>query len=478
MRRIADDLGRAVGRRDLELHVLAEAAAQERLHARDDRIEVDDARLGAIPLRERQELTNQGRAANRRFLDLVRVLAWSAIRDVIHQQLGRREDRRQQIVEVVGNATRELTHGLEPLRAAERLFEPRFASLVVDLIVDVGDRAQEPRGLIGVSDVERRKAEADVTIRAVSVIQPQGGLADLLRFEITHACPVRIGLVPIVDVDEGVQTVGSGHVLERRAEEIASVQHLTTSVAAVEQDDDVGRAPQDRSEPLLRRAQLGLDDELLLERLVEETVLVAEMPDRVITAREHEAGGQRERGQGAAHEKHEIGERDPQQAGRRARGADEKSETAPTERHRLIPRDETGDRSGTAEHDPSVRARGHQREPSTGGRRQRDLEIDRRVSARWRRWRRTRDRRSCGLAGMSGASSSRASRARRARRRPGDGYHRPRATTRGAPACLVTSAMPARESVELASTSRPSTAANRCGSRPLVATTPFAVARI
>ena len=284
----------------------------------------------------------------------------------------------------MGNATGELTHGLEPLRAAERLFEIGFARLLVDLIVDVGDRAQEPRRLVGVADVERRKTEANVTIRAVPVTQPQGGLADLLRLQITHARPVRIGFVSILEVDEGVQTVGRGHVLERGAEEVGSVEHLTASVAAVEQDDDIGRAPQDRSEALLRRAARPRRRELLLEGLVEKAVLIAEMPDRGITAREHEAGGQRERGQGATHEENEIGERHAQQSRRRTLRADEKSETAPTERHRLIPRDQTGERSGATEHDPRVRARGDQRVGTTGrrGRGERDLEIDRRVSVR------------------------------------------------------------------------------------------------
>ena len=85
MRRISDDLGRAVGRRDLELYVLAEAAAQERFHAGDDRIEVDDARLGTIALRERQQLADQCCAANCRSFDLLRVLARSTVRDVIHE---------------------------------------------------------------------------------------------------------------------------------------------------------------------------------------------------------------------------------------------------------------------------------------------------------------------------------------------------------------------------------------------------------
>ena len=128
-----------------------------------------------------------------------------------------------------------------------------------------------------------RASVADVAIRAVPVVQPQGRLADLLGLEVTHARPVRIGFVPIVGVDQGVETVRSGHVVEGGSEEVAAVEHLTTPVAAVEQDDDIGRTPQDRSESLLRRAQLGLHDKLLRERLVEETVLVAEIPDRVVT---------------------------------------------------------------------------------------------------------------------------------------------------------------------------------------------------
>ena len=150
-----------------------------------------------------------------------------------------------------------------------------------------------------VADVERREAQAGVADRTVGVAQPQRRLADLLGLETRQARPVRVGRAPVVGVDERREPTRRRERVERMTEEVGAVQHLATAGRGIEQHDDVGRVAQDRAEPLFRRAQLGLDDALLLERAVERLVLDAEVLHRVVAARDRDRR-QRSRARSAA----------------------------------------------------------------------------------------------------------------------------------------------------------------------------------
>ncbi len=68
-----------------------------------------------VALREREQLAHERGTPHGRTLDLVGVLAGSPIGHVIGEQLGGREDRREQVVEVVRDAARELPDGFEAL---------------------------------------------------------------------------------------------------------------------------------------------------------------------------------------------------------------------------------------------------------------------------------------------------------------------------------------------------------------------------
>ena len=91
-------------------------------------------------------------------------------------------------------------------------------------------------------------------------------------------------------------------------EEVGAVEDLARAVVEVEQHDDVGRVPHDRPEPFFGSAQLGRDDPLLFERLVEEPVLVAEMANGRAAPRDDDPGGEREQRQRDAGEQHQGGE--------------------------------------------------------------------------------------------------------------------------------------------------------------------------
>jgi len=101
-------------------------------------------------------------------------------------------------------------------------------------------------------------------------------------------------------VEGGPPRIGGGAFHGARALRALGVQ--------VEQHDDVGRVPHDRPEPFFRSAQLGRDDPLLFERLVEEPVLVAEMANGRAPPRHDDSGGQREQGQCDAGQEHHGGE--------------------------------------------------------------------------------------------------------------------------------------------------------------------------
>ena len=120
--------------------------------------------------------------------------------------------------------------------------------------------------------------------------------------------PERVGIGPIVVEHDRVQAARRGQDLERVAEEVGAVEHLTRAVIEVEQHDDVGRVPHDRAEPFLGRAQLGRDDALLFERLVEEAVLVAEVANGRAVAGHDDSRREREQRQRDAGQEHQQGE--------------------------------------------------------------------------------------------------------------------------------------------------------------------------
>ena len=140
---------------------------------------------------------------------------------------------------------------------------------------------------------------------SVRVAHTERAFADVLGFEVAHAGPERVGVGSIVVVNHRVQAARHRQDLERVTEEVGAVEHLARAVVEVEQHDDVGRVAHDRPEPFFGCSQLRRDHPLLLESLVEETVLVAEMADGRASPSDDDAGGEREQRQCDAGEEHQ-----------------------------------------------------------------------------------------------------------------------------------------------------------------------------
>ncbi len=125
--------------------------------------------------------------------------------------------------------------------AASRLLKSGLADLGVALDGDVADRAEEPRTVraLHVAGAERREPEARMTDVSVRVVHAKRALADLLRLEVAHARPERVGVGSIILVHDRVQAIGSGDGIDRVTEEVGPVQHLARAVVEVDQHDDV-----------------------------------------------------------------------------------------------------------------------------------------------------------------------------------------------------------------------------------------------
>ena len=103
-------------------------------------------------------------------------------RNRVLEQLGRRLDRREQVVEVVGNPAREPTDRLEPLRLAERFLQLGFALLVLPRLADVAEEAEQ-RSRTVVGRAQGREAQAYEAVVAVGVLQAQRALEDLIAVQ-------------------------------------------------------------------------------------------------------------------------------------------------------------------------------------------------------------------------------------------------------------------------------------------------------
>ena len=114
--------------------VLADEAAQHRLHAADDLVQVDDARLHHLLPAEGEELPGEGGGPVRRLLDQLDVAAERALgRELEQEELAPARDHGQEVVEVVGDAAGEPADRLHLLGVAElRLERPHRGEVAHD----------------------------------------------------------------------------------------------------------------------------------------------------------------------------------------------------------------------------------------------------------------------------------------------------------------------------------------------------------
>ena len=150
-----------------QLDVLPDQAAQHGLEVGDDAVQVQHLRLEHLPAAERQELAREGGRPDPGAPDLLdfpphRV----AVADSLLQELAVAGDRRQQVVEIVGDAARQPPHRFHLLRLAELLLALAERLLRTPAGGDVGDDGHDAGdGPAGV--VQRPRGYAQVDLRAV-----------------------------------------------------------------------------------------------------------------------------------------------------------------------------------------------------------------------------------------------------------------------------------------------------------------------
>jgi hypothetical protein len=107
-----------------QLHVLADGAPQELVDARHRGVEVEDLGLQHLPAREGQELAGERRGLLAGRHDLVEAAAMGGLGGAaLEPELSVADDRREQVVEVVGHAPGELADRFHALRLAQLLLE-------------------------------------------------------------------------------------------------------------------------------------------------------------------------------------------------------------------------------------------------------------------------------------------------------------------------------------------------------------------
>ena len=107
----------------IDRDVLADQAVEHPAHVRDALVEHDDLRRQDLAPAEREQLAGERRGAIGRIEDLLDVGAQRRADQLFQQQLGIAANRRQQVVEVVGDAAREPPDRFHLLRVSQLLLE-------------------------------------------------------------------------------------------------------------------------------------------------------------------------------------------------------------------------------------------------------------------------------------------------------------------------------------------------------------------
>ena len=146
-----------------ERDVLAQQPPQHLVHVGHDGVDVQDLRGEHLAAAEREQLARELRGPEPGVLDLFDVLAPLVLgRGRVQQQLGAAEDGREEVVEVVRDATGELAHGLHLLGLAELLFE----------LAARGHVAREHQAGRAARERERLRLDVHVDQRAVLAAVP------------------------------------------------------------------------------------------------------------------------------------------------------------------------------------------------------------------------------------------------------------------------------------------------------------------
>ncbi len=118
---------------DPDRHVLAQQTAQQLFQLQDEFVQAQHLGRHHLLAAEREQLPRQHGGPLRRAPDVEQAFAIGIVRlHVLEHQVGRAQDRGQEIVEVVRHSGRETPYGLHLLRLAELLLEPLSLRHVVD----------------------------------------------------------------------------------------------------------------------------------------------------------------------------------------------------------------------------------------------------------------------------------------------------------------------------------------------------------
>jgi hypothetical protein len=135
---------------EYKLDVRSDRSVQELFNVADQCVDIQNLRLQNLPSAHRQKLTRQGRSARGRFPDLMQIRsARVGFFEGEQDELRETTDGRDQIVEVVRDASSESADSLHLLRLAQLLFQLFAAGHVAchaqyrRLCIATGDRGVE-----------------------------------------------------------------------------------------------------------------------------------------------------------------------------------------------------------------------------------------------------------------------------------------------------------------------------------------------
>ena len=158
--RVRLDVGDVVAGAEDDVDVLADQPAQQRLDLAEAGPRIEHPRLEDLAAAEREQLPGQRGGAIRRETDLVEMPGLDAPRrQHLREQLAVALDRRQQVVEVVGDAAGELADGLHLLRLAVLLLEGVLVALQPPLGHGAMNRLAQPGQPIFLEVVRRATME-------------------------------------------------------------------------------------------------------------------------------------------------------------------------------------------------------------------------------------------------------------------------------------------------------------------------------
>ena len=245
-RRIDRDVAQIGRQRRHQLHVFADQAAQQLLQLGHQRVDVHHLRLQHLPAAEREQLPGERRRAIACRLNLQQIQTQRIlVRHLVEHQVGVAENRRQQVVEVVGDAAGQLSDCFHLLRLAQLLLELAAVGDVAHVDDNAGD------GGIGQAIDAHRFHDAPAAVGVMEPLVFDDGLARILE-GLGHPRADEITIVRVKKVEDRP----AGHLLRhpaqmphrRRAE-------IRDPPCGVDQHQCVGAVLDERAEALFARPQ-------------------------------------------------------------------------------------------------------------------------------------------------------------------------------------------------------------------------------